>query len=272
MGFPVFRPPRAATALLAGLLAVLLGGVACSSSDSHSKTTTKPLPTSVPSLPDQLPKTAGALAALMTQGLVAAGSAHLTIDATGPTAVKGTGGVTMVNGRLTGLDLTTTIGSLGAVRVVEVNSVTYGRLPHPAHAGKPWAPIPARGGATEIRKVRSAAASAEQLATPANILALIAAGQATLRGAGKIGNSAALHYGVTTTVARVSHSAPIRALLTKQGARSVRLDLWVDGAGRPLTVKDTTSPSGAVSGTVHFADYNHPVAVQAPSASTIAHG
>jgi hypothetical protein len=270
------RPFSVAAA--AGLVALVLGGAACSSSSSSKSpastgTSRPPLSTAVPVLPDHLPKTAGALARLMAKGLIATGSAHITVDATGrAVAVRGTGGLTMVNGAITGLDMTADIGNLRGVRVIEVNSVTYGRLPKPARADKPWSPIPGTGGPSRIAKVRTATATTEQLAAPGNVLALVTAGRVKLKGAGKIGASAALRYAVTTRVSALPRSAPIRIALTREGVQSMHLDLWIDGAGRPLTVKDTPTGDGATSGTVRFRAYNDPVALQAPSATTVARG
>jgi hypothetical protein len=276
MGFPVLRTvrPRAAVAVAAGLVA--LGVAACSSSSKNAngtETSRPPLSTAVPLLPVLAPRTAGGLARLMTKGLVATGSVHITIDATSRTvSVRGAGAITMVNGAITGLDITADINNLQGIRVIEVNSITYGRLPKPANADEPWSPIPARGGRSRIQKVRSAMAMTEQLAAPTNVLALVTAGRASLRGSGKIGASAALHYGVTTKVSALAHGAPIRRALVKQGVRSVHLDLWIDGAGRPLTLKDIPTPGSATAGTVRFRSYNDPVPLQAPSAKTVARG
>jgi hypothetical protein len=276
MGFPVPRSPRstAVPAVLAGLLAIVLTASACSSSGGSSdRATPQALPTTTPVLPDQLPKNAPALARLMAHGLVATGSAHLTVDVTNHgVTTKGGGGVTMVNGKLTGFDLVTDIGALHGVRTVDVNSVTYARLPHPARAGKPWSAIAAKGGSAALTTVRSATAATEQLAAPATILALVSAGHASLQGAGKVAGGSALHYAVSTKVAALPRNAAVRAVLARQGVTSVRLDLWVDGAGRPVTVRTTPTPRRGPSGTVRFRDYNQPVALQAPDPKAIAHG
>jgi hypothetical protein len=268
----VSRTPRVCAAV-ASLLAIVLLLAACSSSGGPSDGTDRSLSTAVPDLPTDLPTTASALAKLMAHGLSLTGTAHLTISATSHSlAIHGAGSVALVNGQVTGLDVTADIGSLHAVRMIEVNSVNYARLPKPAHAGKPWSAVPATGGSAQLRKVHSAIAATEQLGESANVLSLVAAGHVSLRGKGTVGTIAAAHYLVTTRVAALPRTARIRATLLRQGVRSMRLDLWVDGEGRPLTVRDTPTPGGATSGTARFRSYNRSVTFTAPNAKLVAHG
>jgi hypothetical protein len=272
--FPVPRKPRplATPAIAAGLIALVLAGTACSSS-GNSDGTDRSLPTAVPALPSNLPATSAALASLMAHGLTVTASAHLNITATGHAlTLHGTGSVALVNGLLTGFDVTSDIAAMHGVRVISVNSVHYALLPNPAQASKPWSPVPASGGSAKVRKVRSAIAATEQLAAPANVLSLVAAGHVGLRGTGKIGTVAAAHYLVTTRVTALPRTAAVRAELIKEGVRSVRLDLWVDGDGRPLSVRNTPTPKGATSGTVLFRSFNRHVAFKAPNAKLVAPG
>jgi hypothetical protein len=271
MDLPVPRIPRSVT-LAAGLLAAALVAAACSSSSNHDSTD-RSLPTAAPTLPANLPQTNTTLARLMAHGLTVTGSAHLDITATGHgVTVHGAGGAALVNGLLTGFDVSGDIGDLHKVRVVKVNSVTYAHLAKPAQAKRPWAPVAHTGGSVSIRTARKGISVLEQLGTPANILSIVAAGRAALRGTGRVDGLAAAHYEVTTRVAAIPRTAPIRGQLDTEHVRSVHLDLWVDGNGRPLSVRDTPTPAKAASGTVRFGAYNHPVAVKAPAASLVAHG
>jgi hypothetical protein len=255
----------------AGLVAVTVVAGACSSSGG-SGTTGSPLPTAVPSLPKQLPKHSAGVAALMQHGLVTTGSAQFTVRAKyGAVAIKGKGAATMVNGQVTGLDLTADIGRLHGVHVLLVNSVTYAQLPKPARPGKPWSPVPRSGGSPELRTVRAAVAATEQLLAPGNVLALVKAGRTVLRGSGMAVGVPAARYAVTTSVRTLPSKAPIRDALVRQHVSSARLGLWIDGSGRPLVARTRVAPKSAVSGVVRLHSYNAGVKLQAPDPKLIAH-
>jgi hypothetical protein len=266
---PVSRVSR--LTLAAGLIAVTVVAGACSSSGG-SDPTGAPLPTAVPSLPKQLPKHSAGVAVLMQHGLRTTGSAQFTVSAkSGGVPVKGKGAATMVNGRVTGLDLTADIGRLHGVHVLVVNSVTYAQLPEPARPGKPWSPVPRSGGSHNLRTVRAAIAATEQLLAPGNVLALVKSGRTVLRGSGMAVGVPAARYAVTTAVRKLPAKAPIRGALVRQHVSSARLGLWIDGSGRPLVARTRVAPKSAVSGVVRLHSYNKSVKLQAPDPKLIAH-
>jgi hypothetical protein len=258
--------------LAAGLAAITVVAAACSSSGgSDGATGGAPLPTAVPSLPKQLPKHSAEVAALMQHGLRTTGSAQFTIRAkTGGVPIKGKGAATMVNGRVTGLDLTADFGALHGVHVLLVNSVTYAQLPKPPRPGKPWSPVPRSGGSKDLRTVRAAVAATEQLLAPGNVLALVTSGTTALRGSGMAMGVPAARYAVTTPVSKLPAKAPLRAILTRQHVSSARLGLWIDGSGRPVVARTRAATKSAVSGVVRLHAYNSRVKLQAPDPKLIA--
>jgi hypothetical protein len=267
----VIRRPRTVVPAVLAATALVVG--ACSSSGSGNPSA-QPLPTAVSSLPSKLPKTSTTLTEFMRHGLTTTGSARISVIAhSRRDKLKSIGHETMVNGAVTGLDVTLTSSALHAVRVLLVNSVTYAHLPH-GEKGKPWVALPRTGGhklSAGSRAVRNALATTVPLAAPANIVALVAAGEVKIQGTGVTASVPYARYAVTTQVSKLGKGAAIRAVLLAAHVRSVRLDLRVDGSGRPIVVQwqSRGGGAGAPDGEAQLRDYNRPVHLQAPRATQV---
>ena len=264
--------------------ALLLG--ACSSSGGGPQS----LPTAVPTLPSRLPKTGADLATLMRHGLTTTASARIGVTASVAGAkITGTGHETVVNGALTGLDITLGAPGLHAVHVLLVNSVTYADLGarsgrHAKHAGgkkgsaKPWTAVPATvrhaGAHNPVAAVRRALDDIEPLGAPADVLALVGAGKVHLQGTGVLAGVPIARYTVTTAVRRLPAATPVRTVLLAQHVATIKLDLRVDGSGRPVAVQWAATGShhghsGAFRATANLRDYNRPVHLSAPKSGQV---
>jgi hypothetical protein len=209
----------------------------------------------------------------MRHGLTTTGSARITVTARAQgKKVQSSGHETLVNGAITGLDVTLTSPAVHKVRVLLVNSVTYAALPH-GNKGKPWSAMPRTSGhkpSREAKAVQSALAATDPLVAPANIVALVTAGDVRIKGTGVTAHVPYARYAVTTQVSKLEKTAPIRVTLLAAHVRTVRLDVRVDGSGRPIVVRwQSQGGTGVPAGRAELQDYNRPVHLQAPKASQV---
>jgi hypothetical protein len=277
-GTTVLRRRRLARALHAiGLCTVIVSVVAaCTSSAGKRAPSTPPpsrppatLSTSVPDLPATPPTTPAALVAFMTAGLAATGFVHLTFDTSlAGTSLSGTGSAVVAGAKVTGLDVRDALSGIGAVRFVLTDGVAYVALPTPTKAGKPFAVI---GGSAHDDRLNRAAIglqATQLLAAPGTYRTLVsAATNLTLAGRETIAGRPALHYRAPVQVDRMADADPVRIALTALAVPSVALDVWVDGAGRPLKAS-APSPDGRTSH-VTFDQINAPVRIARPPADQV---
>jgi hypothetical protein len=258
---------------------VLCASAACTSDKAHDKspstapsTTTQSraaLPTAFPSLPANPPTTPDALAALIRSGLAATGYARVHFSsALAGNALSGAGRVVLAGGKVAGLDVRDQISGIGSVHFLLVNNVPYAALPKPTKPGKPYVVI---GGSTSGDQLSRAAIGLQAtglLAAPDTYRTLVAAGtKLTLVGTARVGPTPALHYRTPVDLTRIPSSDPVRVALGALTVSRLDLDLWVDGAGRPLKAS-APAPDGRPTD-VTFSDINQPFTIAAPPAAQV---
>jgi hypothetical protein len=226
------------------------------------------LSTAIPPLPATPPASPAAVAAFLQQGFGAFGSAQLAFNtALSGNALGGRGKAQLAGGQVTGLDVTATVSEIGAVHYVLAGGGAYAALPKPI-AGKPYVLL---GGSHESDQLTRAAIglqAAKLLASPATYRTLVlAASSLQLVDRAGVGGVPALHYRGPVKIDRISTGDPVRIALGALGVTDIALDIWVDGAGRPLKA---SAPAGGRASNVTFSAINHPVTIAPPPAAQIA--
>jgi hypothetical protein len=262
---------------------VLISASACSSSSAPkigppsipspapATSAPGPLSTSVPPLPDPAPQTAAALAQVMSHGVAQTGFAHISFSTSlASTALTGAGDVVLGNGQVTGLNVDDRLTGLGSMQFLLVNDVAYAKLPSPTKPGTRYtvvssdstdAGVQTAGIALQATKLFGALATYRSLVTASSSLKYDE--QTT------VGGEPALHYSVVASVSQIPSSDPLRPGMTALGVTSVRMDLWVDGLGRPLKVSAPLSGATTAPTLVEFSGFNRPVTLAAPPAAQV---
>ena len=76
-----------------------------------------------------------------------------------------------------------------------------------------------------------------------------------------------MHYRGPVSVERIPTSDPVRIALGALNVTAIALDLWVDGAGRPIKA---SAPAGGRASNVAFSAVNRPVTLTSPPADQTA--
>lgn len=240
--------------------ATALALVACSSSGGSSPTS---------SAASSQSAAAGKLAAKVEHGMAGLSSAHLDVDA-GALGGKITGDLTIANGTTTASDLTVTQAG-STVELITAGGTTYGKLP-PSHntSGKPWVQVSSTSSNEFVRALAgtlSLTNAATSLGSVGDLLSTAATSVNDV-GATRIDGQATEHYSLTIDASKVTGA--LRAALGSTGTKTVPVDLWVDGQGRPVQVK-VSIPLGQQSLPllVKVSNFNAPVKIAAPPADEV---
>lgn len=275
------RPPRRPTVglgalVVAGLVAglVALGGCTSDSSPARRASTevsspsSSALPTQPPGLPGTAPATTAALAAFLEQGFSSYGSARIAFStALSGNALAGDGQVRLGGGQVTGLDVQATVSKIGGVHYVLADGKAYAALPKPT-AGKQYALLGGSQNSDDLTRTAIGLQAVKLLASPATYRSLVsAAGSIRLIDRLGLNGVPALHYRAPVSIDKIPASDPVRIALGALGVPSLTLDLWVDGAGRPLKA---SAPAGGRASDVTFTEVNRPVTLTAPPAGQVA--
>ncbi|HVU91008.1 MAG TPA: hypothetical protein VHC23_02170 [Jatrophihabitans sp.] len=266
--------PRAA---LAAIASVTVGLAGCTSGGSGGHTTpasspaptSRPLSTAIAPLPGTPPSSPAGLAAFLKQGFARLGSARVSFStALSGNQLSGSGPVQIADGQVSALDVHATVSGIGAVHYVLAGGKPYAALPTPAAAGKPSVVL-GSGSGDQLDRAAIGLQATKLLTSPATYRTLLAAAdRLTLVGRTTVGAAPALHYRAPVRVDAVSSSDPVRFALAALDVSSLTVDLWVDGAGRPLRAS-APAPDGRPSN-VTFTDLNQPVSIAAPAADQVA--
>ncbi len=227
------------------------------------------LPTAIPTLPATAPDSPATLAAFMQSGLGRTGFAHL-VFRTGlaGTTLTGQGDAVLSLGEATGLDVRAVVSKVGAVHLLFTGGTGFAALPKPTAPGKRYTKIGGSAGGADLDRVAIALQATQLLAAPGTYRTLVAASRNLTRLAdGKIGVTPVFHYRATVPVADIPATDRVNLALSALGVTRLDLQVWVDGAGRPLKVA-APAPDGRVSD-VTFTEINRPVSVAAPPSSQV---
>ena len=265
-----------AGAVLSCAVALLLGAAGCTSDHSPSHPTSSApsaphssaLSTQVAALPGTAPATASALAAFLQQGFSSSSSARITFStALSGNALAGGGSVRLAGGQVSGLDVRATVSKIGAVHYLLVDGRAYAALPKPT-AGKQYVLLGGSRSGDDLTRAAIGLQAIKLLAAPATYRTLVT-GASALRLVDRLGLNGvpALHYRAPVSIDRIPASDPVRVALGALGVTTLTLDLWVDGAGRPLKA---SAPAAGRASDVSFSAVNQPVTLTAPPAGQVA--
>lgn len=259
------------------LVAALAGVTACSSdkpsatsgSSGSPRPAVPPLSTAIPTLPSTPPATAAELARFIGNGLAATGFARIDFTtALSGNSLAGGGQVQLEGGEVSGLDVRATVSEVGDVHYLLVDNVPYAALPTPTRPGKPYVVLGATAGGKELDRTAIGLQATKLLASPATYRTLVAASDnLTLVGRQAVGATPALHYHGAVTVSKISSDDAVRVALGVLDVSNLDLDLWVDGAGRPLKAS-APAPDGRNSD-VTFTEINRRFTLARPPADQV---
>jgi len=224
-------------------------------------TKTPPLPVDPPASPD-------ALAAFLQQGFARFGSAHITFStALSGNALAGAGNVQLGGGQVSGLDVTATVSKIGAVHYLLTANGAFAAMPKPV-AGKRYVLLGGSQNSDQLTRAAIGLQATKLLASPATYRTLVLAAP-TLRFVDRagVGGVPAMHYRGPVAVQRIPTSDPVRIALGALDVTAIALDLWVDGAGRPIKA---SAPAGGRASNVAFSAVNRPVTLTSPPADQTA--
>ena len=256
------------------MLGLLGGTAACSSgSASHHRpagsSAVRSYSTEIPALPATAPNSPAALAAFLQRGFAAYGSAQIAFStALSGNALAGGGRVRLDGGgEVSGLDVTATVSQIGPVHYVLVDDEAYAALPQPV-GGKKYVLLGGSHSADQVTRAAIGLQATKLLASPATYRTLVLASPTmTLVDRAEVGAVPALHYRGPVPVGRIPSNDPVRIALGALGVNELTLDLWVDGAGRPVKA---SAPAGGRASDVRFTQVNHPVSLSPPPSGEIA--
>lgn len=267
-------PGRAAAAFVCFLATAALLG-ACTSDHASRRTSSaasppRQLSTAVVPLPAAPPTTPSALAAFLDAGQARFGSARVQVaTALSGDSLSGSGSLTTdAAGQVTAMDVGVDVNGLGHVHVVLAGGTAYGELPATASSAQPYVVLDGTHGGAAGKSAALAARAMTLLAAPRTYRTLVAAAPSdNLVGRDRLGGVPVLHYRAPIQIAKIDSASPVRIALDLLGVKAMTLDLWVDGAGRPVQATAPT-PDGRTS-RVAFAAINAPVTITPPPSSQV---
>jgi hypothetical protein len=253
---------RSSALLLVPLL--LAGG--CSSSGGGSSSAPASSPASaVPARPSAGSAQAIALGNTMRTGMSGLTSAHIVVDA-GALGGKSAGNVSYAGGRATASDITLDVG--GSTELRTIGTTTYAKPP-PARntTGKPWVIVSADSKNEFVRALDSQVTISKAAASlPA--IADLAATATAVQDKGTDGTGH--HYALQIEPAR-SSGTTLGSLLADIGQKSVPVDLWLDGKGRPVLIRIAVKlGTQSFDVTIAVSRFDAPVKITAPPTDQVA--
>jgi hypothetical protein len=225
------------------------------------------------SVPGEKPTDGAGLAALMQRSIAGTTSAHIQMDisAAGQN-ITGHGDEKLANGKVTAMDITEEIGSVGSLRMIIIDGKVYVQLPSSLNqSGKPWQLASANSSNPVLKQLSSTITSIQSSASVGSTTVFAkAASSVSPKKSENVDGVAADHYSVVVDVNNLPDSYPGKTTLVSAGLTKLPVELWIDGKGRPVQVTEKLSVSGQEATTkVAISKYNEPVTISAPPAAQV---
>jgi hypothetical protein len=252
---------RSSALLLVPVL--LIGG--CSSSGGRAGSTSAAAPTSTSARPSAGSARAVALGATMRKGMTGLTSAHIVVDA-GALGGKSVGDVRYADGAATASDVVVAVG--GSTELRTIGATTYAKPPAARNtSGKPWVIVSATSKNEFVRALDSQVTISKAAASlPA--IAGVAATASSVQDKGTDGTGH--HYALQIEPAR-SSGTTLGSLLADIGQKTVPVDLWLDGKGRPVLIRIAVKlGTQSFDVTIAVSKFNAPVKITPPPTDQIA--
>jgi hypothetical protein len=223
------------------------------------------------------PTNAGELGAKLAASFRSVTSTHMQLSVkAGAVSLNGSGDEKVSNGKVTALDLSETVPQVGNLSIVNVGGKTYVKLPPSENTGsKPWVLVSAQSKNPAIAQMAS---SLNQSLSAASINTydsfVKAAKSVQVKGHETVNGVGTTHYLVVVDVKKLpTTSAFSQQALAASGLKTIPLDLWVDGQGRPIKFDANLSVQGQKVGiAATLSKYNQPVTITAPPANQVSTG
>lgn len=209
----------------------------------------------------------------MKQGLASTRSAHieLKISAAGQ-AITGSGDEKLTDGKLSAMNMTEELGSVGSLQLIIVGDKVYVKLPSSLNkSGKPWQLVTANSSNPVLKQLATTLSSIRNSASLGSTAAFAAAAKSvTPKGSEQTNGTTATHYSVVVDVTKLPASYPGKTTLVQAGLNKLPVELWIDSKGRPVKVTEELAVQGQrVSTEIDVSKYNAPVTISAPPASQV---
>jgi hypothetical protein len=216
------------------------------------------------------------LAALLSKGLTQTSSLHLdlSVDVLGQ-QITATGDESISGGKLTAVDLTETVPTIGELRIVVVGSAVYAKLPAalqgPTTTGKPWIMADANSSNPIARTLGASAGAILSQSSIGSYSELAqAATTVTDKGPDTIDGQPTTHYSLVVDVTKLTSANSALQQLSAAGITSLPADIWVDGKNRLVRLTESVDVSGhATTTTINLSKFDQPVAITAPPADQV---
>lgn len=253
--------------------AVALAG--CGPTGSTSSTGSAGTAASSTSAPrTQAPPTdAAGLGRFLKDGAQKIHSAHLSMNvAAGEQTITATGDETLAHGKLTGLDLAEQVPGAGEIRILITGGKTYAKLPESLdHSPEPWVLVTTQSTDPIVARLASSLEQVQQSASLDQFRMFTgAASGLVVKGQEDVGGHPATHYALTVDVTKLPDGVAGKQELASAGVSTLPIDLWVDGQGRPVQLREQLTVQGQqVSTEVTIGDFDAPVTITAPPADQV---
>lgn len=187
-------------------------------------------------------------------------------------SVVGGGDEKLSNGQVQAIDLSENIPGAGQIRLIHVGGKTYAKLPASLGSGsKPYILVTPNSKNPVIAQLGSSLSTAFNAASLKTYSVFVhAAKSVKVVGSDTVGGVQTTRYHVVVDASKVPSSMLSKQALQSSGIKTVPVDLWVDGQGRPVQVSEHLAVQGqTVSVRATITKYNQPVTIQAPPASEV---
>jgi hypothetical protein len=219
------------------------------------------------------PTDAAGLAGVMQRSVGAITSAHINLDISiGAQRSRGQGSQAVSGGKLTALDLTESVGSMGTLRMLIVGEQTFVVLPQSLkHSKKKWTLITSDSSDPVIKSLDTsirASREAVSLSTAASFVNT--AKSLKLVGSGTVNGAPASHYTIAVDVSKLPEDYPGRDGLVAAGLKTLPVELWIDNHGRPVQMSQKFSVQGKViASLITLGNFNAPLRITAPPSDQV---
>ena len=164
---------------------------------------------------------------------------------------------------------------MGDLRLIRVDGTTYAKLPEAlTHLSKPYVLVSASSSNPTIRSLANSLDSALASASLGSVGVFIGAASSVKDdGSQNLGSTPTTHYSVVVDPSKLPSSYPGRATLLHAGLRALPVELYLDGAGRPVQVTEKVTAAGQTVDTkITAGNYNKPVVIKAPPKDQVTTG
>ncbi|SEF12798.1 hypothetical protein SAMN04489740_4288 [Arthrobacter alpinus] len=189
-------------------------------------------------------------------------------------SISGKGQQKMSGGKLEAANISQTMGEIGQIEMILVDSKVYLKLPAAMKAttdGKPWVEVSEASSDPTIAAMWTSlkpTLETSPVDTYSNFIQ--ATSSVTHVGAEVVDGVKTNHYIVDVDPSKLPAGSQEKTQLEAAGLTSIPTEMWIDESGRPVKLTQKLAVQGqALSTTMTFSDYGSPADISAPPAGEI---